>query len=303
MTKNDIERVIISILEKGPSTPENILKEIKKYENLSRPTFYRYWKKLKKDRIRELTKDEIKEYGLEYSKKNKYYVLIGYIIEDKKEILMETLKTVNIKNVTTLLDQIGNYLSFLNKSSEYMDFLEFYDKMKEILDQQSFDNILMKYDNILMKYTDYFIIVVNNLIKKYKNYQNSKTNPFEDSYIKATGIASRLFEDYLDLFNKGANRPEIIFPLMDMLYKMGKLSSFEKLVEELEKRENIAMNVIQEILIRYLKYNEKKLKDNLNSIKEKSKFHYKKYLENNSPRDKMLSDIYDQILKEFKYYD
>ncbi|MGC8585894.1 MAG: hypothetical protein ACP5L4_07285, partial [Thermoplasmata archaeon] len=190
-SKKDIKNLIVSILEKGPSTPENILKEIKKYENLARPTFYRYWRKLKNQGIiRELTKNEMNEYSLRYSKKRKYYILMGYSIEEKKGILFETLKSVNINNVNTLLTEIGNYLNFLNKPSEYMEFLEFYGKMKEILDLQSFENNLMKYD-------DYFIIVVNNLISKYKNSRESKINPFEESYMKAVEVASQLFEDFL----------------------------------------------------------------------------------------------------------
>ncbi|MGC9123909.1 MAG: hypothetical protein ACP5IB_07595 [Thermoplasmata archaeon] len=313
MTREDTEKLIISILEKGPNTPENIWNEIKKYENLARPTFYRYWRKLKNQGIiRELTKNEMNEYSLRYSKKRKYYILTGYSIEEKKGILLEALNSVNIKNIDILLGEIENYLNFLNKPSEYMEFLEFYGKMKEILDLQSFENNLMKYD-------DYFIIVVNNLISKYKNSRESKINPFEESYMKAVEVASQLFEDFLNLFNKGANQPEIIFPIFDMLYEMNKLTPYkltpnyfltnkreqvpvESLLTELEKREKIAENVIKKILVHYLKYDEKNLKDNLKFIKEKSKFHYKKYLENNSPRDKMLSDIYDQILKEFKYY-
>ena len=312
MTRKDTENLIISILEKGPNTPENIWNEINKNKKIARPTFYRYWKKLQQGRIRRLTEDELKEYGLKYSKKRKYYVLTGYSIEEKKGILLEALKKVNAKNVNTLLDEIGTYLNFLNKQSEYMEFLDFYDKMKKILDQQSFENNLKKYN-------DYFIIVVNNLIPKYKNSREFKINPFEESYIKAVEVASQLFEDFLNLFNKGANRPEIIFPIFDMLYEMNKLTPsklnpnyflsnkkgqapIESLITELEGREKIAENVIKEILIHYLKYDEKNLKDNLKFIKEKSNSHYKNYLETNSQRDKMFNNIYDEILKEFKYY-
>ncbi|MGC9167183.1 MAG: hypothetical protein ACP5GR_06040, partial [Thermoplasmata archaeon] len=69
MTNSDTKILIISILEKGPNTPENIWNEIKKNGKLPRPTFYRYWSKLKNQGIiRELTKNEMNEYSLKYSK-------------------------------------------------------------------------------------------------------------------------------------------------------------------------------------------------------------------------------------------
>jgi hypothetical protein len=155
----------------------------------------------------------------------------------------------------------------------------------------------------LIKYTEYFINVSQRIIKSYKHNKENNKNPYEDLYEKIKRIGNSLFGDFLFLFKKGANRSEIIYPIMDLLDELESLPEKEEFLKLLIADEHIPSNVVKDLLIRYLNYDKddkKRLYNNLQFIKQQSDIAYEKSLTNNSFRDKELMQVYDDVVNYFK---
>jgi hypothetical protein len=294
--KNDIFDEIILQLETGPKTPTMLWNIIKSKKIGSRPTFFRDLGKLKEDgKIRKLAIDEIKSRALHYTGKESYYILVDEELERRKEKYLQILKNsteINEKNVEGILNELEKYINNLFKKNEYEIVLGFYDTLKRIYKDIP--------ETQLIKYTEYFINVSQRIIKLYKANKEKDKNPYEDLYEKIKSIGKSLFDDYLFLFKKGANRSQIIYPVMDLLNELESLPEKEEFLKLLIADEHIPSNVVKDLLIRYLNYDKKRLNDNIQFIKQQSDIAYVKSLTNNSFRDKELMQVYDDVVNYFK---
>ena len=296
MKKFDIENLIIMELEKGPKTPQQLWNIIEGKNVCSRTTFFRHLKKLKeKGKIKKLNKDEIKLMGLNYIWREPYYHLVSEILEEKKNIFLEFLKNkknINKKNIETIVNEFEKYIDNFYKTKELELFLGFYETLKNI------------YGSIpemqLDKYRNYFINISHRIIKLYKENEEKNKNLYEDLYEKIKSVGYSLFDDYLFLFKKEANRSEIVYPVMDLLNELDSLPEKKEFLKLLIRDEHIPSNVVKDLLIKYLNYDKKELKINLKFIKEQGGLAYKRYLKNNSQRDNELLKIYDDVIKYFE---
>jgi DNA-binding Lrp family transcriptional regulator len=296
MKKDDIDNLIIMELEKGPKTPEQLRNIIEGKNICSRTTFFRHLKKLKeKGKIKKLNKDEIKLMGLNYIWREPYYHLVSEILEEKKNIFLEFLKNktnINKKNIETIVNEFEKYIDNFYKTKELELFLGFYETMKNI------------YGSIpemqLDKYRNYFINISQRVIKLYKENEEKNKNLYEDLYEKIKSVGKSLFNDYLFLFKKEANRSEIVYPVMDLLNELDSLPEKKEFLKLLIRDEHIPSNVVKDLLIKYLNYDKEELKINLKFIKEQGRLAYKRYLKNNSQRDNELLKIYDDVIKYFE---
>jgi|GEM_PF-6179605 len=75
----------------------------------------------------------------------------------------------------------------------------------------------------LDKYRNYFINISQRVIKLYKENEEKNKNLYEDLYEKIKSVGKSLFNDYLFLFKKEANRSEIVYPVMDLLNELDSL--------------------------------------------------------------------------------
>jgi len=294
--KNDINREIVLQLETGPKNP-TMLWDIIRSKNIgSRSTFLRDLKRLEVDgKIRKLTIDEIKSRALHYTGKESYYILVDEALERRRVKYLQILKNsteINEKNVEGLLNELEKYISNIFKKNEYEIVLGFYDTLKRIYKDIP--------ETQSIKYTKYFINVSQRIIKSYKHNKESNKNPYEDLYEKIKRIGNSLFDDFLFLFKKGANRSEIIYPIMDLLNELDSLPEKEEFLKLLIADEHIPSNVVKDLLIRYLNYDKKRLSDNIQFIKQQSDIAYVKSLTNNSFRDKELMQVYDDVVNYFK---